>query len=733
MMAWAFATLGSWDAPLLYAISSASRASVNAFGPQEISNLSWSCAPIAFRDDPLLEALASAAVARISDFHPQDLGNTAWALATLGISDMPLMDAIAEAARTRIYDDPTTSPQNLTNIAWAFATLMVKNSELFEAIAEHAIKTLDNFNLQNMSNTAWAFAKLGELHEELFAAIAEAALRRRSEWSTQDCANFAWSFAKIGLRDEELMQAISAAAIANINEFSTQSLANLAWAFAMLDIWDRPLMAAIAAAALPSLKEFAAHDLAYLAWSFAQLGLHNDPLLDALSSEVLRRINEFALEDLAKTAWSWATFSRDAFIPVVHAACELAIRRPPVSTWNSAEMLDTAHAFVWSAWITARPDLAWQLLDAWASKGMVFDAASFGMLLMDSAYSKKEGNESAILTMIQRCSVFDDLKDVFSWCTGHSLDSSVPDYAMRFDVRTCPGSGHMRGTHAKLALLVADMLNSGADDAPSALEAVRQHSYGVGQWLKVAGGAKANLIEENIRSRPAKRHGEVALEFGVFVGYTTMRLGHRAMENNRGKEVVPLVVGLEVEPVHVCVARWMVDLAGLSRCVEVWAGMAHDLLLRVGDEFGQRSARLCFMDHRGTKFHEDLERLELCRLLALEATIIADNVLKPSAPAFLWVTNKSQSYETVNYALGEFVQYYVEDWMVVAHYLGPSADKGGSIAWPPATLRRLAWDSDKWRRKSEEDSVRTDEWASFSQHARKIFMDCGIEARPWLN
>merc|ERR1712070_312469 len=159
---------------------------------------------------------------------------------------------------------------------------------------------------------------------------------------------------------------------------------------------------------------------------------------------------------------------------------------------------------------------------------MVFDAASFGLLLMDSAYSKQDSNEASILAMIQRSSAFDDLKAIFSWCIGRQENlilASLPDYAMRFDVRTCPGSGHTRGTHAKLSLLVVDMIESGAEDAPTVLEAVRQHSYGVGQWLKVAGGNKANLIESALRSRPAQRHGEIALEFGVFVGYTTIRLG----------------------------------------------------------------------------------------------------------------------------------------------------------------------------------------------------------------
>merc|ERR1712217_526554 len=102
-----------------------------------------------------------------------------------------------------------------------------------------------------------------------------------------------------------------------------------------------------------------------------------------------------------------------------------------------------------------------------------------------------------------------------------------------------------------LAQLVADMLQSGAQDAHMVLDAIRQHSYGAGQWLKIAGGGKANLIEHSLCSRMAKQHSKMALEFGVFVGYTTIRIGQRAIENYLGQGLVPLVVGLEVEHVHV--------------------------------------------------------------------------------------------------------------------------------------------------------------------------------------
>lgn len=186
------------------------------------------------------------------------------------------------------------------------------------------------------------------------------------------------------------------------------------------------------------------------------------------------------MEDLAKTSRSWVTIARDSFIPIVHACCERALLLPPLSTWDDTELLDTGHAFIWSSWMTARPESGWRLFHAWASQGMVFDAASFGLLLMDSAYSKSEMREVSLFSMMESCSAFEDLKDVFVWCIGAADTAMTPGYAMRFDVRTCSASGRMRGTHAKLSLLVMDMLNSDVIDAATALEAIRQHSYGQG-------------------------------------------------------------------------------------------------------------------------------------------------------------------------------------------------------------------------------------------------------------
>eukprot|EP00933_Yihiella_yeosuensis_P032462 TRINITY_DN26059_c0_g1_i2.p1 TRINITY_DN26059_c0_g1~~TRINITY_DN26059_c0_g1_i2.p1 ORF type:complete len:699 (+),score=115.15 TRINITY_DN26059_c0_g1_i2:99-2099(+) len=666
--------------------------------------------------------MAKAVVEKIEGFDVQDLGNTSWAFATLLFADAPMMIEISKAA---VLHASSMAPQNLSNIVWAFATFMLKNDELFGAIAAAATghSMVAKFNALNLSSVAWAFAKVSICDKMLMEFVCKEALKIVNEWSSQDCANFAWAFAKLGLRKEQLLTAISERSLATIADFSEQSLANLAWAYAMLSNFDRPLFECIATASRKKLSRFSSHDLACISWAFAQITFKDATLLDEISAEVLQRISEFSLEDLAKTSWSWAVLRWNSSDLIV-------------SSWDTSQFLDTAHAFTWSGWISGFSELVWQLINAWSSKGMVFDAATFGLLLMDSAFSKSVVREASLFRMMRDCNEFGPLEDIFEWCFGrYEKICDGPGqltYAMRFDTRKCLISGRHRGSHFKLARLVEDILWSGANDSESVLEAIRQHSFGEGQWLKVAGGAKANLIEKALRSRPPKA-GEVTIECGVFVGFTTIRIGQRSLEAHlaAGRKYQTSVIGLEVEPVHVCVARWMVELAGLSSVVEVWAGIAHDSLLRIGDEFGIRSTRLCFMDHRGTKFHEDLERLEDLKFFSLAARVIADNVLKPSAPVFLWVTNMSPRYETENWSLGEFVQSEAEDWMVVADYKGPSA--GEAPPPPPESFLRLAWESDRWRRKSEAESVSVAEWAAFARHARDTYKEVGIQAQPWLN
>ena len=65
---------------------------------------------------------------------------------------------------------------------------------------------------------------------------------------------------------------------------------------------------------------------------------------------------------------------------------------------------------------------------------------------------------------------------------------------------------------------------------------------------------------------------------------------------------------------------------------------------------------------KGSRFHDDLAILESLDLLRLGAVVVADNVLKPGAPFFLWRLSKSGAYDTQIVTLQEFAM-TSEDWM----------------------------------------------------------------------
>merc|ERR1712031_7726 len=46
-------------------------------------------------------------------------------------------------------------------------------------------------------------------------------------------------------------------------------------------------------------------------------------------------------------------------------------------------------------------------------------------------------------------------------------------------------------------------------------------------------------------------------------------------------------------------------------------------------------------------------------------------------------------------------------------------------------LKRLAWQTDQMRRRSEEDQVRVADWSSFSQYVKRHYYKYGIECVPW--
>merc|ERR1712150_302038 len=182
-------------------------------------------------------------------------------------------------------------------------------------------------------------------------------------------------------------------------------------------------------------------------------------------------------------------------------------------------------------------------------------------------------------------------------------------------------------------------------------------AYGYGQWLKVAGDDKAAVIEKALhRSEP--RDNEAIIEFGAFVGYSSICLAAAmgASAKTHGMQgLISEVLSCEVDPVHAITSRSHIDLAGLSYTAEVVVGKLHDTIPQMLESMGEGGFRFVFMDQRGTAFHEDLVHLEqLASLGAGGGHVVADNTVKPGSPVYIWNLSRSVSHATTFWSMEEF-------------------------------------------------------------------------------
>merc|ERR1712151_826264 len=135
-----------------------------------------------------------------------------------------------------------------------------------------------------------------------------------------------------------------------------------------------------------------------------------------------------------------------------------------------------------------------------------------------------------------------------------------------------PGSGNHWRKLGALVEYVDAMADLATDPKTpmSMIYLIERFAEGARQWLKVAGGAKACLLESALRGR-RWAPWEVLLECGAFIGYSTIRFAVLL----RVLGGVP-VVSVEVDPVQGCIARHFVDLAGVSNTAEIWIGQFRD-------------------------------------------------------------------------------------------------------------------------------------------------------------
>ncbi|RAK72552.1 O-methyltransferase [Aspergillus fijiensis CBS 313.89] len=153
-------------------------------------------------------------------------------------------------------------------------------------------------------------------------------------------------------------------------------------------------------------------------------------------------------------------------------------------------------------------------------------------------------------------------------------------------------------------------------------------------------GKLAVLVREH---RP-----RVVVELGGYVGYSAILFGsilkemwtpnhpdHADLE--AGEEDKPRVYSIEIDPLVASVAMNLVSLAGLQDLVEVVVGASAHTLRRLHGQgtLGDRGIDLLFMDHDEARYAADVQVAEELGLLNTDgALVIADNVLRPGAPAY---------------------------------------------------------------------------------------------------
>ena len=288
----------------------------------------------------------------------------------------------------------------------------------------------------------------------------------------------------------------------------------------------------------------------------------------------------------------------------------------------------------------------------------------------DAAYERRIWQLIASVTPLRR-----DMQEIVSGTTGYPFNASAFIDRHRVATDFCGAQVARHGGHAqhKLSMLVqyveyVHTRVAGGTASQDVLNAIVEFSkQKLNYWLKVAGEAKGTLIDGILALATGPGH-QIRLEFGAFVGFSTLRLASAAAAGMPSWRVQ----SLEVDPLHVCISRHMLNLGERAKQAEVCSGQVKDLLPRMLEDFGTGSAGLVFMDHRGTRFHSEFRILESSKLFSPSADILCDNVLHPGAPLYLW--QESQPWlrrlrRLCIWSLPEFGgESRIEDWMAHEKY-----------------------------------------------------------------
>lgn len=705
------------------------------------------------RNDPRWARGCRALRPLLPDLTARDAANVLWSLATLDARNDALYletaDALCRGGKLSVID-----PVSVSKAAWALTTVSSRDRrlEFFGHLAVPIVLRAEAFPLGALTMTCYAFAKAAHRDADVYEALSSALARHPDkDLRPIDICNVVWAFCTVGYRDDELFQRICNEHLVRpevVEHFNPQDLSNTTWGFSKVTFIHVPAMDELARQGVRLQHSFKAIHFSNFFYSFAMLRLRGpEGFLSTFADAAVSKLATFDSGNLAIMVWALAQLSERHV--VLDAALAL-VQRPEIA----ATLTSRATSMLFLAFFKfGRPAAVDAIFDAKRASGATIGASGYSALVMSAEHGEDAEREVRL-----QLAMADEAGDDRMWAAvansvairlckrsrtehaGHLLAewrranprrwSSVSSCLL---ARLATGtaqvddlpieSGEMwqapvksgihpiaatrqnEGPHAytrEFMTLQAVLCGAPQGDVDACMAAVEQFAESRSLWLKITAWEKAVVVHEVARlARP-----KLVLEIGAYVGYSAMNIA-RAVRPYGGR-----VVSLEVDPMHVTIVRNMVEYAGLTDSVDVWTGYCYDVIPQLLNIYGPRSIGMVFMDQKGTRFHTDLQLMEELNLLVDGAVVLADNVLKPGAPLYIWHLVHGPYKHATAVSVREFLL-QSEDWMVMAFHEA----EGPPVAAPPLHLHRIAFESDAFRKRSMFDCVAPSksDWWAFSQ------------------
>lgn len=713
--------------------------------PRNLTMVAWGLAALKAHQPLLLKRIGWQVIQKLDGFDARTLANLVWAFATLDVRELDLTIAgaalypkIAERAIAEVW---RFRPQELANVLWAFATLAIRHPALFAAAAEAVLAMLSDLNTFDLGQTVWAFAAVRLRDDALFGAIAARVKTGHDdkEHKPINVSNLCWAYAKVEYSDDAYFRHLAWIAKSKLSCANPQDLCNQLWSFAAMKIQDPELSQMIGAKAIGLVRSFAAQEITSLLWAFARLDEPNQAFFDAGFEELCgeRTILSINQREISMCLWAlmrcgmddraWGFFQRilgmgiDPGVTACSTLLAVAQRTrklgQELSVWQT--LLDhSEHPLLVSAFAVAaamrccrqgEPARALAFLQTSAVAGATRTAA-WQQVRMLCCGNDVCGEPQEQLVAKQPLAALPPIAPRREGMGYAELYAKELEVVAAADVDVANA----------VAGICGDDSGSGGDAAITVLESIERWVELGETWLKLAGGEKAIVLDRLVDARRPR----LLVEIGFYVGYSSTRMARR-LRAWGGR-----LVSIEVDPVHAAIGQVSVVLAGLSDVVDVWVGHSAEVVPRLLDEFGPGSVDMAFFDQKGTLYHMDLAKFECLGLVADGCLVVADNVIKPGAPRFLWDLHHSPSWDLQVVSLREYSSEAIEDWMSVSVFdagrAAVAAEAGVCVPPPPRSFEALAFETDamRWRAMTQELSV--SDWARHAQFVRLAFEDQGI-------